>query len=68
LKDNRDGCCNGRGNKGSNGSGEGNGVGDECGDCGGNGEGNGCSAFGVNSGIYSIGNVATKSMKTTKIL
>jgi hypothetical protein len=60
-----DGCRNGRGEEGSNGCGEGNGVGDDGGDCKGDGECNSCSAFGVNGGIYSIGNVATKSMKTT---
>jgi hypothetical protein len=55
---------NGRGNKGGNGCGEDNGIGDDGGDCRGDGDGDGCSAFGVNRGICSIGNMATKSMKT----
>jgi hypothetical protein len=40
-------------------------LGDNSGNCGGNGDSNGCSAFGVNGGVYGIGNAATKSMKTT---
>ncbi len=59
-----DSCRNGRGKEGGDGCGEGNSIGDDCGDCGGDGDGDGCSAFGVNGGIYGIGNVATKSMKT----
>jgi hypothetical protein len=54
-----------RGDKGGDGCGEGNNVGDDGGDCGGGGDGNDCSVFGVNGGVCSIGNAATKSMKTT---
>jgi hypothetical protein len=61
----KDGCRKGRSNEGSNDCGEGNGIGDDGSDCRGDGDGNGCSLFGVDGGIYGIGNVATKSMMTT---
>ncbi len=60
----KDICQDGRGNKGGDGCGEGNGIGNDSSNCGSDGDGNGCSAFGVNGGVYSVGNAATKSMKT----
>ncbi len=61
----KDGCCNGRGEKSGGGCGEGNGVGDNGGNCGSNCDGNGSSAFDVNGGVCGIDNAAMKSMKTT---